>query len=1299
MRIFRCISDVLPRFRIKSDPEEFHVDLIDLKIRNTFGGNFVECYARNYEDIRTHYNIGCAIKDCFNFRVQNGDHVYENLPLKNIFYYYKSHFRVAVSPGWIMEDIETGEFRYWWSSTTNMKVLESPNLITTFTDFLKFLDKLKSIDLYERLERPSYKWQIRMITNLTFDIFKFENFENIRHIPIHGHFLCGCKIPDRVKLKKSLVSFSEYNDSLCFFRCLAYSTKKSLRKDRLERETRQLYNIFCDNFDPTTHVTLDLIPKLEELYKVCISIHEHEENGGAMTIYHHPNIYNYPELLLDLSFCPNSEHNSSAHFSYIANWGLYSNLGYICDQCGMVFKRKHHLKTHKVNSCRTSTKEVYIGQVFSPSKSIFSTLESHYDIKLREMPANSFFAIFDFEAALFPEKDVKVKTEYNKVHVPISFSIFSNVPGYDQTPFTKVSDGDTNKLMQHFVGYLINISNAAYKILKAKYKYIYEYVEQQVREDEISKVIAKLDKVFKVLPVISFNGSRYDLNLIKKFVFQHLQVTSCIKKGNSFLSLRSENLEFLDILNYLQAGSSYSSFLAAFQCEQKKGIFPYEYLDSFEKLNETQLPAKEAFFDSLKNEGISDSDYAQCLNVWRTESMTTLKDYLIYYNEGDVVGFRVAVQKMVDLYLQKGISLFKHGISLPGISLSLLFKGVKDPYVCAKNAKQHDIFTKGIIGGLSVIFKRYAERDKTFIKSLAYSNPKVCKKIIGMDANSLYPFVLASDMPSGLFSHRVRSKFVKNQLVVDTRLGYTEELCYLLMLELEYDISIQTSLSQDGQKRIGQRYYVDGYYFDQKTGISHCWEYCGCFHHKCRFCGFVDDNGAYAKTMQRFDDIRALPNTKLHVLWGHHYDKFRNERSVRFPNMTRWELLQTKIPLTLLNNKPMSVNTLIEHIKAETIFGLVVCSVKIKPSFHSWYDEFPPLTTHKTITIDDVEGIMLDFAKKNGLLKNPKTLLVSTLSVENQVFITPQLAWFYQQNSKYGEEVFIIDEITDFIEFVPRKSFSKFVQQGVADRIAGDHDPSQKINSLVSKSLLNSSYGKTITNKLNQRKVTITNDSEKIYKQMNSPFFSDLNEINDGIYEIYQRHKTIRWNLSRQIGLWVYALSKLHLISFVYDFLKKYLRDSCFEILMCDTDSIYMAISENSLEECVKPHLREEFEHFKYDWLVDPDKFGDNRTPGKFKEEFSGRGFVGTSSKSYICLGEDGDDKVGAKGVNKRQNKLTFETFKNVIHNKETVEIANRGIRFYNNAMHSYTQRKPGLSYFYVKRVVAPDGINTFSFK
>ena len=46
----------------------------------------------------------------------------------------------------------------------------------------------------------------------------------------------------------------------------------------------------------------------------------------------------------------------------------------------------------------------------------------------------------------------------------------------------------------------------------------------------------------------------------------------------------------------------------------------------------------------------------------------------------------------------------------------------------------------------------------------------------------------------------------------------------------------------------------------------------------------------------------------------------------------------------------------------------------------------------------------------------------------------------------------------------------------------------------------------------------------------------------------------------------------------------------------------------------------------------------------KFKEEFSGRGFVGTSSKSYICLGEDGDDKVGAKGVNKRQNKLTFET-------------------------------------------------------
>ena len=49
----------------------------------------------------------------------------------------------------------------------------------------------------------------------------------------------------------------------------------------------------------------------------------------------------------------------------------------------------------------------------------------------------------------------------------------------------------------------------------------------------------------------------------------------------------------------------------------RKGVYPYEYMDSLEKLKETALPPKEAFYSRLNDGGISDEDYAHAQNVWK----------------------------------------------------------------------------------------------------------------------------------------------------------------------------------------------------------------------------------------------------------------------------------------------------------------------------------------------------------------------------------------------------------------------------------------------------------------------------------------------------------------------------------------------------------------------------------------------------------------------------------------------------------------------------------------------------------
>ena len=46
--------------------------------------------------------------------------------------------------------------------------------------------------------------------------------------------------------------------------------------------------------------------------------------------------------------------------------------------------------------------------------------------------------------------------------------------------------------------------------------------------------------------------------------------------------------------------------LKKFNLERRKGIFPYEWLDSVDKLNNTELPPKEAFYSKLKRSGLTD---------------------------------------------------------------------------------------------------------------------------------------------------------------------------------------------------------------------------------------------------------------------------------------------------------------------------------------------------------------------------------------------------------------------------------------------------------------------------------------------------------------------------------------------------------------------------------------------------------------------------------------------------------------------------------------------------------------------
>jgi len=100
-----------------------------------------------------------------------------------------------------------------------------------------------------------------------------------------------------------------------------------------------------------------------------------------------------------------------------------------------------------------------------------------------------------------------------------------------------------------------------------------------------------------------------------------------------------------------------------------------------------------------------------------------------------------------------------------------------------------------------------------------------------------------------------------------------------------------------------------------------------------------------------------------------------------------------------------------------------------------------------------------------------------------------------------------------------------------------------------------------------------------------------------------------------------------------------------------------------------------------------------NRTPGLFKIEFEGHRAIALCSKCYFVDGET-KSKHSSKGMSARHNSLTWGRYKMTLEGQRDLA-ENRGFRLRNGQMTTYNQKKLGLSAYYDKRYVLPDGIHT----
>ena len=355
--------------------------------------------------------------------------------------------------------------------------------------------------------------------------------------------------------------------------------------------------------------------------------------------------------------------------------------------------------------------------------------------------------------------------------------------------------------------------------------------EDEKGKKQLLRLKKKLDQYLREMPAIGFNSSPYDINVIRKFLFREIECVELdeendtsdfdfvIKRNNAYMCLKTASLKFLDICNYLAPGYSYAQFLQAYECVARKGYFPYEWFDNREKLDVGELPPQAAFFSTLRNTNISDEEYQYCLDVWQSENMQTFRDYLVWYNNLDAEPFVEAIEKMFQFYQPRGLDLFKDGISVPGLVMKYLFSRLEaNTFFSLFQVRDKDLyysFKSNIVGGPSIIFQRYHERDKTFIRG-----GKPCKRVWGADANSLYLWALAQDMPCGYYARRSsETNFRKQDFFNKSSIEWLDYVAQRDGVNIEHAHNM-------GEKRIG-RYFVDGFDTANKT----IYEFNGCYFH------------------------------------------------------------------------------------------------------------------------------------------------------------------------------------------------------------------------------------------------------------------------------------------------------------------------------------------------------------------------------------------------------------------------------------------------------------------------------------
>lgn len=570
------------------------------------------------------------------------------------------------------EDIE--DIKHF--NVKNFDVLPSSDLNSAFDNNVRF----KLLSEIEEFETENSGWSLKEILNLNINFNKF--------VPFAAGFSTFAELPKVIRDKKAVINIKNKDQHCFLWSVVAARHPADTHVDRVKSyphynevlkydginfpfELKDIHRFEKMN-DLTIHIYgLDYYRDIVSVNVLHLSKHKSQRDAihllliqGSQKVDNESIDYNHICLIKNLSRLCRSQ---------ISDHG---NKLYFCDRCLNHFSEEYSYINHKndcfeINECR----------MILPSKKE-EMIKKFANFKFKEKVP---FAVYADIECLLTKTDVKptCTTEHYQQHVPFSIAYYLKC-SYDDS-LSKFKLYRKDDCIKWFVLELESLAKNVDCIIKTSKAMVLTEKEQKefdtatichICEKELGKskhrdhchLTGKYRgaahpgcninyKISCKIPVVFHNLSGYDSHfLIKdlaKMIEGELDLLPINKQHYISFTKNIKGLKtklcFIDSFRFMMSSlDKLSSNLdksrmsitrkeypnqKQFDLVTKKGVFPYDYLDSWEKLNDDKLPSKEDFFSILYNQAIS--EHASL--VWDIFKIKTLAQYSDLYLKTDVL--------------------------------------------------------------------------------------------------------------------------------------------------------------------------------------------------------------------------------------------------------------------------------------------------------------------------------------------------------------------------------------------------------------------------------------------------------------------------------------------------------------------------------------------------------------------------------------------------------------------------------------------------------------------------------------